>query len=187
LGDVGTWGRRYGCPDDAHHGKGMLENTKGIGLPIPFNAVPTSPRPPSLEMCSGRHVYTSWLLTAISIFSSLCFSVTRILKNSLPPTKMTPGKLFLWRRLAKSRDDSLSYIGCLHGHYLVNSKRGLSSFPRDRVHLNQARHNSLTRFKLLSLVSSITDLRAIPVLWYTSCNAPDPRTAPGAFAQEKPR
>lgn len=150
----------------------------------------SSPRPhvpPSLEMCSGRHVYTSWVLTAVSIFSSLCFSVTRILKNSLPPTRMTPERLFGWKRLGKSLDDSLSYIGCLHGHYLVNSKRGLSSFPRDRVHLIQALHNSLTRLKLLSPVSSITDFRAIPVLWYTSCNAPDPRTAPSAFAQEKPR
>src|ERR1035437_2624755 len=45
-GDVGTWGRIYRCREDATHGRIMLENIMGIGLPIPFNFVPSSPRLP---------------------------------------------------------------------------------------------------------------------------------------------
>ncbi len=44
--DVGTRGRRYECREDRNRGKTTLGNTKGIGLPIPFGFVPTSPRLP---------------------------------------------------------------------------------------------------------------------------------------------
>lgn len=44
--DVGTWGRAFRCPEDRNRGKAKLENTKGIGHPIPRTFVPTSPRLP---------------------------------------------------------------------------------------------------------------------------------------------
>jgi len=45
-GDVGTWGRRHRCRQNRNRGNATLENTKGIGRPIPSTFVPTSPRLP---------------------------------------------------------------------------------------------------------------------------------------------
>ena len=71
-GDVGTWGRRYRCREDANHGKIKLENTKGIGLPIPSTFVPTSPRLPEGHVRSVVVDILCLLQVLYGLSSDLC-------------------------------------------------------------------------------------------------------------------